>query len=248
MLFKTQKKRIFKPLLLLSAMKKRILVLSLGGSLIVPEHEEIGFLHHFKQTIERYYDRYQFVLVCGGGIVARRYINALKQEHLPEKQLSLAGIRATRMNATFVMQLFGKEANGILPKNIQEVQHALHKNNVVVCGALRFVPRSTSDGTAARIAHVLGSEFINLTDVPGLYTANPHMHKNAVFIPRISWKEFEKKALALKHKPGQHFVLDQEAAVIIRKHRIPTTILNQDLENLKKFLDNKPFVGTLIVQ
>lgn len=228
-------------------MKKQIIVMSLGGSLIVPEHEEIGFLHHFKQTLERYYDYYKFVLVCGGGIIARRYIDGLKTEKLPEKQLSLAGIRATRMNAAFVMQLFGKEANDILPRNLKKVKSNLHKNNVVVCGALRFVPHSTSDGTAARAATFLKCEFINLTDVPGLYTANPKTHPHAKLIPHISWKEFETKALKIKHAPGQHFVLDQEAATLIRKHKIPTYIINENLSNLKNLLEHRPFIGTTII-
>jgi len=47
-------------------------------------------------------------------------------------------------------------------------------------------------------------------------------------------------------KPGQHFVLDQSAAKIIKKHKIPTYIIGQDLKQLSNILTNKKFKGTII--
>ena len=49
------------------------------------------------------------------------------------------------------------------------------------------------------------------------------------------------------YKPGQHFVLDQSAARIIKKYNIKTTILNgKNLKNLENFLNSKEFIGTVI--
>jgi uridylate kinase len=225
---------------------KRVIVLSLGGSLIVPDKIDFVFLEKFKDALRKYYANYKFVIVCGGGSIARKYIDALKHEHKTEKELSLAGIRATRMNARFMMQFFGKEANDTLPMDMKEVESNLQKNDIVICGALRYEERSTSDSTAAKLANYFKSDFINITNVGGLYTANPLTHKNAKFIPCQSWKNFEKRALALNFKAGQHFVLDQQAAVLIREHKIRTYIVGRDLRNLKGILDNKSFKGTII--
>ena len=225
---------------------KKTIVLSLGGSLIVPEKVDPRWLDQFKKILEKNYKKYKFAIVCGGGFVAREYITILEYEHKSKKQESIAGIAATRMNARLMMQLFGKEANNNLPKEMVQVKNMLHKNKVVFCGALRYAPNQTSDSTAAKLAILLKTDFINLTNIDGLYSNNPLKNKNAKFIPSISWKDFEHKAHKLKYKPGQHFVLDQKAATLIKKNKIKTYILGKNLENLDNLLNDKSFRGTTI--
>ncbi len=228
-------------------MKKRTIVISLGGSIIIPDKINFPFLHQFKKTLRELYPKYKFVIVCGGGSVARKYISALREEGIKSNYLlSQAGIRATRENTMFMIQFFGKEANDSLPLDMKHVKANLQKNSLVICGALRYADDSTSDETAAKLAKYLNSAFINMTNVPGLYTADPTKNKNAKLIPQISWIDFEKKALKLKYKAGQHFVLDQKAATLIKNYKIPTYILGPDLKQLKAVLNNKPFQGTLI--
>ena len=227
-------------------MVKKTIVISLGGSLIVPEKVNPKWLENFKIVLEKNYRKYKFAVVCGGGFVAREYITILEHEHKNKKQQSLAGISATRMNAILMMQLFGKPANSELPLTMIEVKNMLEKNKIVFCGALRYAPSQTSDSTAARLAEYLKTDFINITNVPGLYSSNPLKNKKAKFIPKISWRDFEKKALLIKYKPGQHFVLDQKAAVLIKKHKIKTYILGQEMKNLDNLLNNKSFTGTII--
>lgn len=225
----------------------KILVISLGGSIIIPKGEmNLKFLHNFKQILLKNTKDKRFVIVCGGGSIARKYIEALKGEHKSEKELSLAGIRATRMNAQFLMQLIGEKANSLLPMDMKEVKSNLRKNPVVICGALRYAEKSTSDSTAAKLAHYLKAEFINMTNVRGLYTADPRTHKNAKFISKISWRNFDIMANKSKYAPGQHFVLDQSASKLIKKHKIKTYIIGEDLTNLSKILQEKNFTGTLI--
>jgi uridylate kinase len=225
---------------------KKLIVISLGGSLIVPEKMNHLFLSNFKDTLRKSYHKYKFVLVCGGGAIARRYISALRTEHKTKKELALAGMRATRMNAQFIIQLFGKEANDTLPSSMQDVKDNLSKNKVVICGALRYSLDSTSDGTAAKLAHFLKTDFINMTDVEGLYTANPKTNFKAKFISKISWKDFAARALKINFEVGQHFVLDQQAALLIKKHKIKTYIVGPDLKNLSRLLEGGKFRGTRI--
>ena len=171
----------------------------------------------------------------------------MEQERRSEKEKSLAGIHATRMNAEALMQIFGKnEANDLLPLNMKHVKSNLNRNKVVICGSLRYTSKSTSDGTAANLAHFLKADFINMTNVTGLFTSDPRTHKDAKLIQKISWPDFEKKAKKLKYKPGQHFVLDQKAASIIRKYSIPTYIIGPNTKNISNILNKKPFIGTLV--
>jgi len=220
--------------------------MSLGGSLIVPEHIDTAWIDNFKRTIISLSKKYKFVIVCGGGFVAREYITILKEENKNKKQQSLAGIQVTRMNAKVMTEIFGKIANSQIPLEMKHVKSMLSKNEIVFCGALRYAPNQTSDSTAAKLAQYLKSKFINITNVDGLYTSNPLKHKDAKFIEKISWIEFEKRTLEIKYKPGQHFVLDQKAAKIIKKHKITTYILGKNLNNLKNMLNNKKFKGTTI--
>jgi uridylate kinase len=226
---------------------KKVIVLSLGGSMIVPNEPNFSFLNKFRKTLAKHYKSHKFVIVCGGGTIARKYIDNLKKEHKSKLELSKAGIMATRMNARFMMQFFNKHnSNDTLPMSMKEVKDNLSKNNVVICGALRFNPNATSDTTAAKLANYLNSEFINITNIKGLYSANPFTNKNAKFIPFIDWASFDKIANKIKHKAGQHFVLDQSAAVLIRKHKTKTYIIGPYPNQISNILKGKKFIGTLI--
>jgi len=74
-------------------MKKRIIVISLGGSLIVPSGMmDIAFLERFKNTLRKHYRNWKFVVVCGGGSIARKYIEVLRKEGKSAYEQSKAGL------------------------------------------------------------------------------------------------------------------------------------------------------------
>jgi len=222
-------------------------VISLGGSLLFKgEKVDYKFIDNFKKLINSFKDR-KFVIVLGGGFVARTYINALEYFRVDEMTRCNFGIGITRTNARLLANAFGKITNTQhLPKSLKDVKNFLSKHKVVCCGGLRYHPDQTSDGTTAQIANHLKTRFINITNVKGLYTKDPKKNKNAKLISRINYKDFSKIVKKIKYKPGQHFILDQNAAEIIKKHRIPTYIINHSLKNLKNLLRNKKFVGTVI--
>ena len=106
------------------------------------------------------------------------------------------------------------------------------------------------------MAGYLGCPFINLTNVRGLYSSDPgktpldsRRHQTgrgkARFISRISWDDFAEMAGKVRFKAGQHFVLDQSAAVVIRKKKIVTYIVGS-LKAIDSVLKGKRFVGTRI--
>ncbi len=227
-------------------MDKKVIVISLGGSIIVPDEIDVEFLKRFKKVIEKHRKNWSFVVVCGGGSIARKYITALRLAGKSEYLQSMNGIAVTRMNARFMSYFFGKDANEGIPHDMEQVKTMLAKNDAVFCGALRYAPKQTSDATSAKLANFFKSDFINLTVVSGLYTSNPLVNKNAKFILKISWKDFNEKTKKIHYKPGQHFVLDQSAAEIIFKNKIKTYILGPDMKNLDDFLSGRKFKGTII--
>ncbi len=227
-------------------MGKKVVVLSLGGSLIVPDEFDYKLLEQFKKIVNKNKRKYKFVVVCGGGSIARKYINALRKRGLPNRILCMAGIAITRLNARFMTYFFGKDANEGIPHNMKQVKNLLAKNDIVFCGALRYNVGETSDGTAAKLAVFFESDFINMTNVPGLYSKNPLTNKNARFIPEISWFDFYKMVNKIKYKAGQHFVLDQGAAAVILKNKVKTYIIGRNLKNFEALLSKRKFKGTII--
>ncbi len=231
-------------------MAKKIIVISLGGSLIVPNKIDIEFLQQFKKVLLKNQRKYKFIIICGGGKTARTYINGLENKKIKpkKKQLfqSFLGISATRLNARFMTYFFEKDAHQGIPHNMKQIKNLLRLHNIVFCGALRYAKNQTSDTTSAIIAKYFKTEFINLTNVKGLYDKNPKKFRSAKFIPEINHKDFLKRAKQIEFKPGQHFVLDQKAAKIIKTHKIRTYILGQDMKNLNNLLNKKHFIGTVI--
>lgn len=227
-------------------MKKEVIVLSLGGSLIIPDKINLKYLRKFKKVLLKNTKKFKFVIVCGGGSLARKYIYALEQEKLDSTFQSLSGIAATRTNARFMSYFFKLNPRKGIPHKTKEIKKYLKKQDIVFCGALEYHPNQTSDSTAAEVATTLKSKFINLTNVNGLYTDNPLTNKKAKFIPKISWYDFEKRANSMKFHPGQHFVLDQSAAKIIKEQKITTYIIGDNISQLDNFLNGKKFIGTEI--
>lgn len=217
------------------------LVISLGGSMIAPRELNLSFLKEFKKVIRKF-SKYKIVIVTGGGKIARDYINALNDKD--EKIRSLIGIQATKLNAMLVSNFL--DSYIVIPDSLSQVKSLLNKNNIIVCGALGYEPKMTSDGTAANVARVIKADyFVNITNVKGLYDKDPRKNNNAKFISRISFSDFLRIMNEVKFKPGQHFVLDQTAAKIISKYQIRTVILKGN-DNLENLLKGKNFDGTLI--
>ena len=225
---------------------KKVIVLSLGGSLIIPDNINVDYLKKFKKTVLKNTEKYKFIIVCGGGNIARKYISALSEVGMNDLFQSFAGISATRMNARFMSYFFRQNQERGIPHTMKELKRYIRKYDVVFCGALEYKPDQTSDSTAAEIAKKFRTIFINLTDVQGLYDKNPKEHKDAKFISKISWENFNKIIDKIKFKPGQHFVLDQTAAKMIMKSKTTTYILGKNMNQLENVLKGKKFKGTII--
>jgi len=226
---------------------KKVIVISLGGSLIVQDKINYGFLKDFREVLLKHSKKYKFVVVCGGGKPARIYMNGLERGNIRNKVYyqSLLGISITRLNARFMTYFFGKDANEGIPHDMKRVKSLLKYNKVVFCGALKYAVNQTSDTTSAKLASYFKCDFVNLTNVKGLYEKDPKKFSSAKFVPEISYKDFLKMANGISFKPGQHFVLDQRAAKIISKKSVKTFIMGS-VGELDKFLSGGHFVGTVI--
>ena len=223
----------------------KIIVISLGGSIINPGKIDYKFLKEFKQLILKISKNNKIIICTGGGKIARDYIEVLKDKKPSTKDLM--GIQCTRLNA-YLLATFINDSNlkieSIIPTKLKEVKELTKKYKIIICGGLE--PGKTSDGTTAEIAQVLkAKELINITNVDGLFNKDPKKYRNAKFIPLISHQDFKDKLNKIREGPGQHFVLDSHAADICRKENIKVIIL-QGVRNLKNYLEGKKFTGTIV--
>ena len=144
---------------------KKVIVLSLGGSLIIPDSINTTYLKTFKKVLLKNKSKYKFIVVCGGGSLARKYISSLRNININEKFQSYAGISATRTNARFMSYFFNQDQKRGIPDKTKEVKKYIKKYDIIFCGALEYNPNQTSDSTSAEIAKEFKCDFINLTDV-----------------------------------------------------------------------------------
>ena len=106
-------------------MEKKTLVLSLGGSLIIPNEVNSSFLKNFRELIKENTKKYKFVIVCGGGSVARKYIAGLADDNKSNYLQSLIGISVTRLNARFMSYFFGKDPEKGIAHDMKTIKNLL---------------------------------------------------------------------------------------------------------------------------
>ena len=222
----------------------KTIVISLGGSLIFPESLDEYFLTNFKKTIQKYIKkRYKFVIICGGGKLARNFQQvASKGKKLSNEELDWLGIYATRINAHLLKAVFVDKAGDFIVTN-PNAKINFKKNIIIAAG---WKPGWSTDYDAVLLAKNLRvKEIVNMSNVDYVYGKDPKKNKDAKKIEKISWANYS-KLIGNKWKAGMNVPFDPVAAKEAQKSKIRVNIIGRDLENLEKLLDGKKFRGTII--
>lgn len=220
-------------------------VLSLGGSLIVPDEVDYKFIKKFRELIvKRVGTGNKFIIVCGGGGLNRKYNEAgRKIRKLNNNELDWIGIYATRYNAEFIKVLFGDLAYDKIAANPYE---KFKTSKPIIIGA-GYKPGWSSDYDAVYLAETYGAKKVaNLSNIDYAYDKDPKKYKNAAPIKNISWKNF-RKIVGDKWEPRMNKPFDPIASREAEKLGLEVAILNgKNLNNLENYLDGKKFTGTVI--
>lgn len=223
-------------------------VLSLGGSLVVPDGIDTKFLDTFHTFIRHEVSakKRRFFIVVGGGAVARHYIDAgqkVRGSALSAADVDWLGIHSTRLNAQLVRTIFQDIAD---PRVIKHYEIIL-KIDKPVAVAAGWKPGWSTDYDAVVLCQDYGVQnVINLTNIDQVYTKDPRKYKDATPLVDTSWAEY-RKLTGDQWIPGMNLPFDPIASRLAQDLGVTVKILNgRNLENLAKALDGSSFHGTTI--
>lgn len=224
------------------------IVISVGGSLIVPDAIDTHFLSSLRDFIESQTttNGRRFILIAGGGKTARRYADAAKEvAPLENEDLDWLGIHATRLNAHLVRTVFRDLAHPVIVTNPDDILDIPKTAKLVVAAGYR--PGSSTDLRAVQIAERVGAKkVINLSNIDYVYTADPRVNKDATKLEDVSWTDF-RALIPSEWDPGLNSPFDPVAAKEAEAKQIEVAAINgTKLLSLQNYLEGKPFTGTRI--
>ncbi len=226
--------------------RREYIVVSVGGSLIVPGAIDTAFLERFRNSVLAHLERgFSFYIVAGGGMTARQYQRAAEKVRgdLDAEDVDWLGIHATRLNAHLLRALFKEEAQDRIVKN---PTRRVRRDHPVIIGA-GWRPGWSTDYCAVQAARQLGAKrLVNLSNIDHVYTADPRHDPSATPIERIGWSEF-RALIPEEWDPGLSSPFDPVASKVAHEHKIEVAILNgAKLEEFDKYLGGEAFTGTVI--
>ncbi len=202
-------------------------------------------LKDYARFLVKISEHYQPVIVAGGGTIARHYISHARSSGADESTLDELGIEISRLNAKLLIYALKNKAYSHPPTTLQEVRLAVDSGLIVVAGGLH--PGQSTNGTAALIAEKIKAEqFLNATDVDGVYDKDPNKYKTAKRFKRIEIKSLRSMLVHEDSVAGGYDLMDIVALKIIERSKIKTKILKADLKMLEKAVRGDP-AGTEII-
>ena len=223
-------------------MKKRV-VIKLSGRIFSMDNAKM--LKDYASFLVKISKICQPIIIAGGGNIARHYIAHARSSGADESTLDELGIEISRLNAKLLIYALKNKAYSHPPTTLQEVRHAVDDGLIVVAGGLH--PGQSTNGTAALIAEKINAEqFLNATDVDGVYDRDPNKFKNAKKFKRIELKNLRTMLVHEDSLAGGYDLMDIVALKIIERSKIKTRILQADIKTLEKAIKGID-VGTEIV-
>ena len=223
-------------------MKKRI-VIKFSGKVFAMEN--IKLLKDYARFLAKVSKTYQPIIIAGGGKIARHYISHARSSGVDESTLDELGIEISRLNAKLLIYALKGKAYSHPPTSLKEAQQAVDSGLIVVAGGLH--PGQSTNGTAALIAEKTNADqFINATDVDGIYDSDPNKNKKAKLFKQIEIKNLKKMLIHEDSVAGGYDLMVIVALKIIEPSQIKTRVIRSDIKNLEKAIKGQA-TGTQII-
>jgi uridylate kinase len=223
----------------------KTIVLSLGGSVLVPSLESHN-IAAYAAAIKEIGKKAQIFVVIGGGGEARRYISVARSLGIDNASADELGIAVTRINASLLAGALGDAAFPGVAENYQEAKMRGESGKIVVMGGV--TPAQTTDAVSAVLAESVGADvLINATSVDGIYSADPKKDPNARRFERMTPADLLEIVIRDRLDAGSNTVFDLVAAKVVQRSSIPLVVLDgRDPENLKNAVFSGKFTGSIV--
>jgi len=166
------------------------------------------------------------MVVCGGGAPARYFINAAKQLDATRQIQDLVGVKMTHINALLFMAALGDDADQTrIYQRGSDLKYA-PKDKILVGGG--YKPGSSTDYRAVIFAkHMNADLIINATDIDGVYTKNPRIHRDAEKLQELTYSVLEAIIKQnTRQSPGEYGLFDLKAVKLAKRQGIPLVIID----------------------
>lgn len=222
------------------------IIISIGGSLLVPEGgPQVELLHKLDVFVREYVARgRRFVLVVGGGRTARNYIDAAKTIHAVDPEdLDWLGIHATRLNGHLLRTVFRDIAHPVVIKNPNRIPKHAPESIIVAAG---WKPGWSTDYVTARIAVRLGaSHLINMSNIDQVYDADPRTNPQAKPQAEMNWGDY-RAMVGNVWSPGLSAPFDPIASKLCDKKKIDVFVVGNDFANVTNLIEGREYIGTCL--
>ena len=225
-----------------------ITVISLGGSIVAPDGVDEQFLKDFVSLIGellRGDEKQRFILVVGGGGPARAWQQAYRRISAVavDEAADWIGVMATRLNAQLIKAVMGEWCTQEVVTDPSRVGPLVGR----VLVAAGWKPGFSSDYDAVLLAERFQANMvINLSNIEQVYSADPRTNPEAKPLTAISWADFC-TLVGDTWVPGKNVPFDPVASRYGAKIGLKVICAaGRNLENLKKILRGKAFLGTTI--
>jgi uridylate kinase len=225
----------------------KTIVVSLGGSILVPSLDS----HHIQEyaaILLELASRYRIFVVAGGGGEARRYIATARGLGIDEATADDIGILVTRLNASLMAGALGEAAYPRVAENYQEAQAFAESGKIVIMGGV--TAGQTTDAVAAVLSeYTHAAALFNVTSVDGIYSADPRKDPRAVRHDHLTPAQLLKVIGKTQLAAGSNIVFDIVAAKVIERSRIPLFVLDgRDPATFRDALMEGKFKGTVVCE
>lgn len=224
--------------------QKKILVIKLSGSVFNFKTTSRS-LKEYAQVLLDIQTKVQPVVVSGGGIIARHYVNLARSLGSDESSLDEMGIEISRLNAMLLSAALGDSVYPVIPSNLEEISIACQSGKIIVSGGLH--PGQSTNATAALICEKIKADrFLNATDVDGIYDSDPKKNKKVKMFKEITIKKCLDLLNNESTQAGNYELMDIVAMKVIERSKIPTYVIKSDPKIIRNLIMKNRQTGTKI--
>ncbi|HXV88830.1 MAG TPA: UMP kinase [Nitrososphaeraceae archaeon] len=225
--------------------QKKILVIKLSGS-VFNFTTTSRSLKEYAQALLDIQTKVQPVVVSGGGIIARHYVNLARSLGSDESSLDEMGIEISRLNAMLLSAALGDSVYPVIPSNLEEISIACQSGKIIVSGGLH--PGQSTNATAALICEKIKADrFLNATDVDGIYDFDPKKNTKAKIFKEITIKKCLDLLNNESTQAGNYELMDIVAMKVIERSKIPTYVIKSDPKIIRNLIIKNKQTGTKII-